>query len=70
MMIPDPSDPRWRRVLTSQSDLSAASLATRILISRLRREVELTPSSILENVALLRAFFIKNSFAHADFARF
>lgn len=69
-MIPDSNDPRWRRVLTTQSDLSAASLASRILISRLRREVEGSPASLAEKIAVLRAFFAKNSFAHADFARF
>ena len=44
-MIPDLSDPRWKRVLTSNSDLSSASLATRILISRLRQVLEPDPSA-------------------------
>ena len=69
-MIPDASDPRWSRVLTNESDLSAASLATRILISRLRREVSSAPGSPSAKVAELRDFVSKNPFAVADAARF
>lgn len=69
-MIPDLSDPRWKRVLTSNSDLSAASLATRILISRLRREVAEAPAALAGKVGELRDFVAKNPFALADAAKF
>ncbi|MFD2173577.1 hypothetical protein [Rhodobacter lacus] len=69
-MIPDVSDPRWKRVLTSNSDLSAASLATRILISRLRREVADVPGALATKVSELRDFVTKNPFAVADVAKF
>jgi len=69
-MIPDATDPRWSRVLTNESDLSAASLATRILISRLRREVKAAPASLAAKIAELRDFATKNPFAVADVARF
>ncbi len=69
-MIPDTHDPCWRKVLTTESDISAASLATRILVSRLRREVGQAPASLMEKVAELHSFFVKNSFAVADIARF
>lgn len=69
-MIPDAGDPRWSRVLTSESDLSAASLATRILISRLRREVKAAPGTIGAKAGELRDFVTKNPFAVADVARF
>lgn len=69
-MIPDASDPRWKRVLTSNSDLSAASLATRILISRLRREVASAPGTLGAKIGELRDFIGKNSFAVADVAKF
>lgn len=69
-MIPDLSDPRWKRVLTSNSDLSAASLATRILISRMRREVAEAPGTLAAKMGELREFVAKNSFAVADVAKF
>ena len=69
-MIPDTSDPRWKRVLTSNSDLSSASLATRILVTRLRREVSGAPAALAEKIAELHAFITKNSFARADAAQF
>ncbi|SOC03096.1 hypothetical protein [Rhodobacter maris] len=69
-MIPDVSDPRWKRVLTSDSDLSAASLATRILISRMRREVAEAPGALAAKVGELRDFVTKNPFAVADVSKF
>ncbi|MGD9917005.1 MAG: hypothetical protein AB7U46_03225 [Paenirhodobacter sp.] len=69
-MIPEANDPRWTRVLTSNSDLSTASLATRILISRLRREVASAPGTLAAKIAELRDFVAKNSFATADIAKF
>ncbi|MGO4852733.1 hypothetical protein [Phaeovulum sp. W22_SRMD_FR3] len=69
-MIPEANDPRWSRVLTSESDLSAASLATRILVTRLRREVKSAPAVLSSKIGELRDFVGKNTFAHADVARF
>lgn len=69
-MIPDLNDPCWRRVLTSSSDLAAASLATRIMITRMRREVAEKPASLWDQVSQLRAFYAKNTFAVSDIARF
>ncbi|MBZ4022315.1 hypothetical protein CKO11_07570 [Rhodobacter sp. TJ_12] len=69
-MIPDLNDPRWKRVLTSDSDLSSASLATRILISRLRREVSEAPATLSAKMGELRDFVAKNSFAMGDLAKF
>ncbi|SFJ91737.1 hypothetical protein [Celeribacter neptunius] len=69
-MVPAANDPRWQRVLTSDSDLSAASLATKILVTRLRREARSDPSSISGKISELRAYFEKNAFAQADIAGF
>jgi hypothetical protein len=69
-MIPELADPRWQRVLTSSSDLSAASLATRILIARLRREVADAPAALAAKMGELRDFVVKNPFAAADAAKF
>lgn len=69
-MVPSANDPKWTRVLQSESDLSAASLATKILITRLRREVKKTPSDMHAKIADLRAYFEKNAFAQADIALF
>lgn len=69
-MIPDPSDPRWKRVLVSDGDVSRASLATRILLTRLRGDVKRTPASLPAKIDELRAFMVKNTFAQADAALF
>lgn len=69
-MIPDSTDPRWSRVLTTDKDLTGASLATRILVARLRGEVRKAPAQLAASIAELRGFMAKNSFATADLSRF
>lgn len=69
-MIPAPNDGCWQRVLRSQSDLSNVSLATRLLVSRLRRESASDPASLPGKIAELREFFTKNAFAQGDIAKF
>ena len=69
-MIPDTTNPCWRRVLTSESDLSDAVLATKLLVTRLRHEVKAQPGSLGPNIAELRAYFQKNISAVRDIALF
>ena len=69
-MVPAANDPRWQRVLTSDSDLSSASLATKILVTRLRREARNAPATLSSKINELRAYFEKNAFAQADMANF
>jgi hypothetical protein len=69
-MIPDMSDPRWRRVLTNDSDVARASLATRILLTRLRGEVRKSPGDLPAKIVELHGFITKNSFAQGDVALF
>ncbi len=69
-MIPGPSDPCWRRAICSEKDLSAASLATKILVSRLRQETKSNPAKANEKIAELRKYFDKYTFASKDIALF
>lgn len=69
-MIPDPDDPRWGRVLTSESELTGSILATKILITRLRREVQARPGALAEKILELRTYFEKNASAAKDIALF
>ncbi|MBE9637586.1 hypothetical protein [Salipiger mangrovisoli] len=69
-MIPDPSNPCWRRVLTSEAELSGAVLATKILVTRLRREVSAKPAEMTSKITELRGYFEKNAFATKDIALF
>ena len=62
------SDDTLKRAVTGNSDLSNASLAGRILISRLRREAASDPSSLPAKVNELRDFISKNAFAANDMA--
>lgn len=54
------------RVVKSSSDLSGAGLATKILVSRLRREFVSDPGTLSKAVSELQAFFAKNTFAVND----
>ena len=63
MQIPEPT---LRRALTGSSDLSATSLATKILVSRLRREIAAQPARLSTGVTELQAFFAKHQFAQND----
>lgn len=59
-------DKRLTALLTSTTDLSKASLATRILVSRLRIEARAKPDTLPEKLAELKAFIAKNAFAGID----
>lgn len=67
-MVPNTTDPRWKRALTSESDISTASLPTKILVARLRRQVKEHPTTIQERIGELHAFFEKNMIAQKDIA--
>lgn len=69
-MIPNETDPRWERVLTSESNVSSASLATKILISRLRIQVKLNPNALTPAINEFRSYFLNNDFARADVEMF
>jgi len=69
-MIPDSSDPRIKLAITSDADISRASLATRILVSRLRADVKRDPGSLQSRVLELHSFLSKNDFAQRDLAFF
>jgi len=61
-------DKRLAALLTGSSDLSKASLATRILLSRLRIELKAKPDTLPAKLDELKAFIAKNAFAGADLA--
>jgi hypothetical protein len=62
------STTQCEQVLLSSSDLSKASLATRILIGRLRNEVKGAPDSLGEKAAELAKFASENDYAANDLA--
>ncbi len=66
MSVPAPA--QLEQILLSSSDLSSASLATRITVGRLRTEVSGDPSSLSQKVAELTEFAQSNDFAAADLA--
>ena len=68
MVLPPLDDPRWQRTLLSSSDLTSVSLATRLLVARLRREVARDPGRLETAVDELRGFFAKNESARLDIA--
>ncbi|NBZ86334.1 hypothetical protein [Stagnihabitans tardus] len=69
-MAVDPNDPRLKRAILSTTDVSKASLATRILLARLRQEVRDAPASLPGKLQEFSAYFAKHSFAEKDLACF
>lgn len=63
------NETRLKALITGTSDLTGASLASRVLLNRLRIEARHNPASLPQKVAELSAFIAKNAFAAADFAR-
>jgi hypothetical protein len=56
------------RAINGTSDLAAASLATRIVLNRLRVQARTEPAKLSVLVADLRAFIAKNPAASAELA--
>lgn len=63
------NETRLKALITGTSDLSKASLASRVLLNRLRIEARTNPASLPQKVAELAAFIAKHAFAADDFAR-
>ncbi|ARE82234.1 conserved hypothetical protein [Roseovarius sp. EC-HK134] len=57
------------RAIKGTTDLAAASLATRIVLNRLRVQARTEPAKLSGLVAELRAFVAKNSDAAAELAK-
>lgn len=58
----------FQRTLSSESELGKASLATKILVSRLRREVADSPNAMESAIEELSQYFRKHRFAARDYA--
>jgi hypothetical protein len=65
--IPPELDPCWARALTGPEP-QISSLATRLLLSRLRDDVKRDPAAMGACVSQLQAFFQTNAFAARDLA--
>lgn len=61
-------DSSLKALLTGTTDLKQASLATRILISRMRIELKAKPDQLPAKLDELKAFLVKNAFARDDLA--
>ena len=67
MTQPNPS--KLRALITSDGGLSAASLATRIVVGRLRIEVRNNPASLDAKVQELATFARENAYAATELAQ-
>jgi hypothetical protein len=66
MSVPGPSDPVWKRLLTAEPAPNLTSLATKLTVARLRRDVKQKPSSLSVAMEEVHNFFAKNDFAQRD----
>ncbi len=69
-MIPDSNDPRWKRILTEASTPGGLSLATRMLLARLRTRVSQEPSTISGAIGELRDYYAGNRNALGEISTF
>lgn len=69
-MIPQAQDPLWNRILTGAATPDGLSLATRMLLARLRRRVLQEPSVLAEAIADLRSYYIGNRYVLPELAAF
>ena len=54
------TDDKLRQTITSTADLAGASLVTRIVVNRLRMQVQANPAKIADKVLELKDFLAKN----------
>ncbi|MCI4664876.1 MAG: hypothetical protein MRY74_09160 [Neomegalonema sp.] len=66
--MPNLNDPKWVAAIQNNKDMGKATLATRLLLTRLRQEVKANPGSLREKARELFEFFEKNAFAQKDVA--
>ena len=66
MAVPGKTDECWGALLTGVSERKFSSLATRLLVARLRRDVRRDPDTLTKAIDELHAFFITNPFAARD----
>lgn len=69
MTVPPKTDPCWSRLLTAQTLPEFTSLATKLTVGRLRRDVKQQPSALSVAIEEIRGFFANNDFAQRDLAR-
>lgn len=62
------NDHKLQELLTGTTDLSKASLATRIFLTRLRTELRAQPDAVQAKLSEFREYVGKNAFAAADLA--
>jgi hypothetical protein len=64
--LPSVDHQLWVRLLTDELNPDIKTLATRLIITRLRIEVANNPAVLPRAVQELRRFFAANKFAHRD----
>ena len=67
-VLPPADSQCWARILTGELDPDIKTLATRLIITRLRIEVTNNSTALPRSVDDLRRFFAENKFAHRDLA--
>ena len=66
MAIPSPTAPCWRTILSTNNVPPFSSLATRMIVTRLRQEAKRGGGSMDASVRELHSFFSNNTFALRD----
>jgi hypothetical protein len=67
--VPARSDPRWKELLSGEREPEFSSLATKLMVARLRQTVRADPGSMAAAIEELFHFFTVNDFAQRDLAK-
>lgn len=65
-MVPANTDPRWAQIVSGARSPEFSVLATRLAVTRLRREVQDRLKSAQQAASELHRFFVDNAFTHQD----
>jgi hypothetical protein len=68
-MVPDKSASCWKELLSGVRDPPFDSLATKLLVGRLRQKVRSEPGSVAAAVDEICHYFTANSFARRDLGK-
>ena len=64
--IPSRNDDRWYRIIDGTHNPALRTLATRLLVTRLRLDVKNHLTSLSQAADALHNFFVENPFSHRD----
>lgn len=67
MAVPPKADPRWKRLLTDDPPPELKGLATKLTVSRMRRDVRQDPAALDAALDEIIEFYTNNPFSQREY---